>query len=495
MASIRQSSKLDELPSELLLDIIRHLDYKSLARLNLMNRRLHQLTRPHFYSAFHGSELGLFLRTMVCSSSHDRISLANLVKSPETRYEDVTEHDRHAISTAFSQLDLPDKESQVELAANSRIYGNPLPQHWYTELFLLFFPALHTFSVESVWHWHELQFWFRHLSCNASRLPHLRRITLRGPLRLDNIMHLFLLPSLKELELWHVVEPRWPVPVVTGGTWEGDTIDAVQSRLSTNGSNVESLVPRESYIDFLSLRSVIAATSLKHFTYEHKCTTRVNFPVQAHFAAVGHLKAHAEKLTSLTIRNRATKYTYTYPLEYSSDAISQLQLKPDDVTNYPKSRYVPNAPKYPFPDLRRLELDMVFPGEWQCRVGEGLGDFWDTYLGMDVNNVVVLLNPGLEVLVLGLCFEWEYHGEESDMDVFLARWFIKRLAEKGKWEENGVREVRIETHVGRVEDEEGREEWREIREIFEDAGVKFELKALEWGGKVERRREWNGSGI
>ena len=79
---------------------------------------------------------------------------------------------------------------------------------WYLEFFLFFTPKAENFFVDAVWQWDDHSYCFESLVANPSPFENLRSITIRGSLRLENIVPLLTLPSLRIMDLTEAINTR-----------------------------------------------------------------------------------------------------------------------------------------------------------------------------------------------------------------------------------------------------------------------------------------------
>jgi hypothetical protein len=138
---------------------------------------------------------------------------------------------------------------------------------WYLEFFLFFTPRVEKLLVYDVWQWDDHSYWFESLAANPTLFENLKSVTLHGPLRLQNIVPLLTLPSIRNMELSQVInmrrEPGRTFP------WTDGRDDYLEKRLA-HGSSLERLILRESDILFSSaIEFFKSLRKLKNLTYEH----------------------------------------------------------------------------------------------------------------------------------------------------------------------------------------------------------------------------------
>jgi hypothetical protein len=258
----------DTLPEELLVTILDHLDAPSnlqaLYNLSLTNHLLHRLTIPLLYHRFPGHKSELFLRTV----SHYP-ELGCRVKEAVWHQErktvpriDIIE--KTHIVRRLNQLAVP--QQGTDLAEQFAKFGKH-DDYWYMEVLLLFMPQLEELEIRDSWLWDDHHYWFKSLSPFFNPLcdSRLKKATLHGPLRIENMVPLLTIPTLRTLELTQVVVMRREgYRVFQWSIWPVDRL------LAEKASNLETLTLKESYIDLEFLVPIIRGIkALQSFTYEH----------------------------------------------------------------------------------------------------------------------------------------------------------------------------------------------------------------------------------
>ncbi|KAF1833498.1 hypothetical protein BDW02DRAFT_639987 [Decorospora gaudefroyi] len=249
---------LHTLPDELILEILHHIDpddVRTISALNATSPRLRRLTVDQ-----------QFLRTIALPPPDGNLGLADRVRKvvwqsyywtkqarrqclslrDRRRVADQLRGSRCLVNTMDPSMDLPGRF--VHFSAESEVHW------WYLEFFLFFTPKIESLLVHDMWHWDDHSYW-------------LNSITLYGPLRFVNIVPLFILPSVRNLELTQVFhrgqEPGSMLSRTDGGE------DYVEQLLA-GGSTLERLVLRESDLDFQVAMDVLQKLdNIKQITYEH----------------------------------------------------------------------------------------------------------------------------------------------------------------------------------------------------------------------------------
>ncbi|KAF1934925.1 hypothetical protein EJ02DRAFT_460810 [Clathrospora elynae] len=277
-------ANLDTLPDELILGILDYIsieDYASLRALNATNWHLHRLTVDRLYSRFPGRAPEQFLRAVVLPPSDERTTLANHVNevvwwthdhwTRQARGRCLSLGDRHLLANKLrsSGCILNVTDPSLDLPRRFIGFSAEYEVHWwYLEFFLFFTPKVQKLVVHDVWHWDDHTYWFENLAANPERFENLKSITLCGPLRLENVVPLLTLPSIRNMELTQVISMRQEPG--REFSWTNDRDRYLERRLPAGGSSLEHLTLRDSHIYFKKLGGELSALrNLKSFTYDH----------------------------------------------------------------------------------------------------------------------------------------------------------------------------------------------------------------------------------
>lgn len=295
-------ASLDALPEELVLAILSHVHTLSaLAQLSLTNYRLRRLSLPYLYNAVPGRNSELFLRTI---SHHPDLALyvKKAIWQQERRtVPHISPLEKQHIINRLNELCVP---HGTDLAAQFAKFGKN-DDYWYFEILLLFCPNLLVIQVKESWFWDDHHYWFKSLSpfFNPLCVSTLHRALIEGPMRIENIVPLLTIPTLRELELTQVtVMRREGYRVFQWSVWPVTRI------LPERGSGLEILALRQSYIDLDLLVPVLQGIKgLMSFTYEHMPNDLADEAVQAHCvnarALASCLGTHADSLQHIRVRD------------------------------------------------------------------------------------------------------------------------------------------------------------------------------------------------
>lgn len=295
---------LSTLPEELLLAILSHItSFPTLLALARTSRLFHRLTTPYLYHTFPGTNSELFLRT----TSHSP-RLASYTRKAVWRQQrrtlpciDVLE--KAHIVTRLNELAVP---HGTDLSAYFDKYGRS-DEYWFFEVVVLFLPAVEELEVEQSWLWDDHHYWFKSLSRFFNPLcgGGLRRAMLEGPMRIENIVPLLTIETLRDLELTQVtIMRREGYRVFQWAMWP------VERVLPARSSKLERLVLRESYVLPDTLVSVLKGIEgLREFEYEHVPNDLWDgdFPVDFPFSATlgPCMELHAHSLERIRVREAA----------------------------------------------------------------------------------------------------------------------------------------------------------------------------------------------
>lgn len=293
---------LDTLPEELILAILSQIHTLStLANLALTNRRLHRLSLPPLYHTFPGRHSELFLRTISRSpylAAYTKVAIWQ--REPRTLSHISTLEKQHIINR-LNELCVP---HGTDLAAQFAKFGKS-EEYWYFEILLLFCPNAEEVRVQESWLWDDHHYWFKSLSpfFNPLCVSKLRTVCIEGPMRIENIVPLLTIPTLRVLEVRQVtVMRREGYRVFQWSVWPVSRI------LPSRSSDLEVLTLRESYIDLeLLIPTLERIKGLKRFTYEHMPNDLADETVQVHHlntrALAECLSMHAASLECIRVRD------------------------------------------------------------------------------------------------------------------------------------------------------------------------------------------------
>jgi hypothetical protein len=451
MATLLDSkATLDTLPTELALAILNYIPLSSLHSLNLVNWHFHMLTLGHVYATFPGHKALQFLRTIALSPSIERSNLAKRVKNIvwtqnylESCKEEISKSDTLAIIQTYRELALTspnrgqgDLDAMLPTLISDRSRAVQV-EHWFFDFFLLFMPNVEWLEVHDAWLWDDHTYWFTNVAANATQFTRLKTIIIHGPLRIENIIPLLAMPSLRDLELWKVAILRQAL----GEVFPWDQPD--RHILEEASSGLKRLALRQSYIDSdLLLPLLSAIRALESFTYEHQYvnlnypsnqTRVVDFPSLA--AA---LSKHGSTLETLRIHKPSTLFL--------NDLILLLAGTPV---------------------LKHLDVKM-------CAYSDGIVSF-SGHSESDVEEHIIRLWP-TTLQTLKVDFGFDQGISLLFLQFSIQKWFIESFARVLK--RRGFKQIcfvygdAIGDYV---------KEWEMLRHGFEDAGIEFLLeKQTDW---------------
>lgn len=258
-------SNLDQLPEELLLEILTHIDHHpTLLALSKTSTRLHRLALPYLYHSYPGRNSELFLRTishLPAFAAHTKSAVWQQERKTHLPLIDVLE--KQHILTRLNELAVP---HGIDLAAQYAKYGKN-DNYWWFEVLLLFLPNLEHVYVCDSWQWDDHHYWFKSLSpfFNPLSVSNLKSARLVGPMRIENIVPLLTIDTLRTLELTKAtIMRREGDPVFQWDTWPVDGV------LPARSSRLEHLCLRESYVAPEVLAPIMQGIkALRFFAYEH----------------------------------------------------------------------------------------------------------------------------------------------------------------------------------------------------------------------------------
>jgi hypothetical protein len=340
-------SNLDQLPEELLLEILTYIDHlPTLLALSKTSTRLHRLALPQLYHSFPGRNSELFLRTISHSpalAAHTKTAVWHQERKTRVPLIDVLEK-RH-ILTRLNELAVP---YGLDIAAQYAKYGKN-DDYWWLEVLLLFLPNLeHVYVCES-WLWDDHHYWFKSLSplFNPLSVSTLKSARLDGPMRIENIVPLLTIDTLRTLELTQVtVMRREGDRVFQWATWP------VNSVLSARSSRLEHLCLRESYIESSTLAPIMQGIqALRSFTYEHVRNDLIDESEWIpNFAKATQpcLSYHAHSLEAVRIRESAETWFFAVAMFLDRPTVHGMTSDWNEPA-YPRLRTVDIGPHKVYP--------------------------------------------------------------------------------------------------------------------------------------------------
>ena len=354
-------SNLGQLPEELLLEILTHVNGHppTLLALSKTSTRLHRLAAPHLYHSFPGRNSELFLRTISHSpafAANAKTAVWHQERKTHVPLIDVLE--KQHILTRLNELAVP---HGTDLAAQYAKYGKS-DDYWWLEVLLLFLPNLEHVHVCESWLWDDHHYWFKSLSpfFNPLSRSTLKSARLDGPMRIENIIPLLTIDTLRTLELTQVtVMRREGYRVFQWALWPEDQV------LPPRSSRLEHLCLRDSYVEAETLAPIMQGIkALRSFTYEHvpndltdEYEGFLDFTTDSHPC----LSYHAHSLESVHIReqteiwffkigmlldrpsppNRGTNEVDWYKPAYPH--LHTVDIGPQNVYPMPPGEYDPHA--------------------------------------------------------------------------------------------------------------------------------------------------------
>ncbi|KAF1961587.1 hypothetical protein CC80DRAFT_488056 [Byssothecium circinans] len=266
------SASLEGLPDELLLTIIGYIpDSRALRNLNLTSRRLQSISEKTLYSQFTLSQgyPTLLLRTFVTRPDLSQ-HLKNVSWVDDS--DPIRRHQR-GLDPKPDSLIIQKLKSEGFYAKQlaDKLQGPFLlnAEHILSAL-LMFSEKLERLRVSGTYGWDDHVYWFRPiLQATPHAFSNLTEAFIQGPMRLENVAALFILPSLRTLDLTQVVYVRHQLGRMF--EWEVDYPRlSFASLLENKGSKIEYLHFWESFIGLQDLWALFAVLpDLKSFTYEH----------------------------------------------------------------------------------------------------------------------------------------------------------------------------------------------------------------------------------
>ncbi|USP77854.1 hypothetical protein yc1106_05128 [Curvularia clavata] len=249
------------LPSELVMNIIEWLPIENprdIRNLSLTSRRMYQLSLDHMYKHI----LVTCPWPLTQKLLHDPKLAARVQKVTwdlKTADDDGNEKRRNLCRLMrFLQTAGATSMNRPRMFLTWR-------DHQFMAFFITVTPAIHTLIIKDTSEWENNIYWFRQAVVEVGALQHLRRVHIHGPLCLEQIAHLFLVPSLRDVTVIDLVQlERTPENYLE---WKQDT--TLRTLLEPGVSFVENITLKRACVEPLVLAYfTMACKNLKSFVYE-----------------------------------------------------------------------------------------------------------------------------------------------------------------------------------------------------------------------------------
>jgi hypothetical protein len=298
---------MEDLPNELVLEIFEYLfqtDVRYLWNISLANRRLHRLAKELIYSTYsldHGDP-ALFIRALASSPGlQDCVQDVSWDCRRKNNYTLVTS-DAFQFGQDFTPSERRYLEDKVGYGSSLGMAGLNqrfafLGEESYLGTFLMFTPKVQTITVAIPSKWNHHAFWFKS-ALTSPMFAHLKKACIVGPMRIQNILPLLLIPSLRTLELRNVEVNRNLVQ--QGVPFEWKTNGEIVRRIQSEGSDLEHIYLHGFSIEPTEiLRLLKSIRSLK--TFEFECMQGYNVDAKVYVNLLQGVMLHYKSLSSLSL--------------------------------------------------------------------------------------------------------------------------------------------------------------------------------------------------
>ncbi|KAI0569451.1 hypothetical protein Alg215_11631 [Pyrenophora tritici-repentis] len=322
------------LPNELILSIVERIDQENiqdLLNLSLTSRRMCMLSLDHLYGHLTVRSPWPLLRTIFLSPE-----LASRVHKVTWRYNMKEKHDTAANKpTLFNSLD----ELRIPKISGAACCDMQRSQTWlfheFMETFLMFTPNLHKLIIKDTHAWMGSVYLFKMMAANPDRLVHLKSVHIHASLlSMEQLAHLFLLPSLRKVTATDLVLLDRP----EGDPLEWNSDMPLQTVLDPGSSAVENITLKRSCVGISTLGCFTAACrNLKSFAYEHEYYNdhrmrQYKLPSSSRFSTLASPLTHTlTTLEHLSIRGDARKLDQTHVLQVARLASGMKYLRSLDM--------------------------------------------------------------------------------------------------------------------------------------------------------------------
>lgn len=254
------SCPFDALPNELVMSIIERIpneNAKDICHFSLTSRRMHTLSLDHLYRNLFVRRPWPLLRTL-CANPDLGNRVRNLTWKHEFDDHHNTEENQAVFLICIRILELPEKDRLMSNATGSRRDDE------FLEILMMFTPNVDTLVVADKAFWPDDRYWFTTIANHPDRFIHLRSMNIQGPLSLEAIAYIFLLPSLHDFTASDLVllgqNNNCPA-------WDQDI--PIQTVLDPASSQVQEITLKRSVVEVPTLRYFTeACRKLKSFSYE-----------------------------------------------------------------------------------------------------------------------------------------------------------------------------------------------------------------------------------
>lgn len=239
---------IDSLPDELILEIFSYLPETrqshtdSLWDLALVTQRFHSLTIAKLYNFFTTDSCRpiSFLKTL-SSAPH----LAKHVKHVDwNQWHGSVNHESYNISSVTT-LTIAAKLQTARTAPREALAQRFLDLE--TEsirqtdvllcVLLSFVANIETLNISGVFNWSDSSYWLRPIADDWQSFGNLKKVTVDGPLRMENIHPVLAIPSLRTLRISYVTLHRDRLEPNVTFEWEVDS--EIDEKLFDQGSSIE----------------------------------------------------------------------------------------------------------------------------------------------------------------------------------------------------------------------------------------------------------------
>lgn len=258
--TLPSSCPFDALPNELVMSIIERIpneNAKDICHLSLTSRRMYTLSLDHLYRNLFVRRPWPLLRTL-CANPELGNRVRNLTWKHDFDDHDDTEENQAVFLICIRILELPEKDRLMSNATGTRRDDE------FLEILLMFTPNVDTLVVADKAFWPDDKYWFTTIANHPDRFVHLKSINIHGPLSLEAIAYIFLLPSLHDFTASDLVlldqnnkRPAWDQDI------------PIQTVLDPASSQVQEITLKRSVVEVPTLRYFTeACRNLKSFSYE-----------------------------------------------------------------------------------------------------------------------------------------------------------------------------------------------------------------------------------
>jgi hypothetical protein len=366
------------LPNELVMAIIDCMpieNAKDIRSLSLTSRRMYMLSLDHLYNHVLVSCPWPLTRTLL----HDPKLAARVHQI--TWNLNTAENDSNENRKMLSRLIRSFEPVGVKSSTNHKRLTTTWRDHEFMSFFITVTPAIETLIIKDTYGWRDNIYWFGKAVGETGALQHLRSVHIHGPLCIEQIAHLFLVRSLRNVTIIDLVQlERQNHDYVE---WNDEI--PLYTVLERGVSGVENIILKRACVETLTLAHFTeACRQLKSFAYEHDVHNDLRSlrspALISKFESLASALAHNRtSLERLSVRGDHQMLYQKHMLQVARLASRMSNLRSldmglvthDDDPDQCTPDFVAHLVRYLPPTLEELTFEMDWQEHWGSKGWEG----------------------------------------------------------------------------------------------------------------------------